>query len=216
MVKNGMSALGVPKIILRDSCRCQYGSLERVIETLRKSSDSHWHDCRLILKMDATIKLISNAVNVNKTKTVSRQPTAKVNQHPVWVRSVEDQAHFMLLLLITGALRGYNTQLGGSQYEPVQHPAPLRCGVKNKKIKSPSERKHGSFISIHQPEGGLAQTRKMPILNEILLSGSSHSTWRGRSHEGLNGNLFSGLKIKLAIILSCFTPLLGTCHIYNM
>lgn len=114
------------------------------------------------LETDAVIKLILSAVNINKTRSVSRQAQAKVNQHPLPMRNVSDQAHFKPIPLLIGALKGYNTQLGGLQYNETQHPSPFRCGVK-KKI--PSERRRGALISIHQTKGRFTQTRKMPVLN---------------------------------------------------
>lgn len=92
------------------------------------------------LRMDATIKLISNAVSISKTKTVSRQ--SQVSQHPLSVRNVSDQAHFKLILLLIGGLKGHNTQLGGSQYEGTQHPSPFRRGVKKCPFKQEASHSH--------------------------------------------------------------------------
>lgn len=142
-----------------------------------------------------------------------RQSSGEVNEHPPSMTAEEIKHISSWYYFSLGHWRVIIPKWEGHITKRHNIPLPLQMW-KQKSLLRGSEALSNQSI---KPKGRRTQTRKMPIVNWILSSLAPRASTRkkGRSHEGLNRNLFSGLKIKLAITLSCLTSLLGTCHIYN-
>ena len=149
--------------------------------------------------------------------SASRRSSGEVNEHPPPMRADEIKHISSWYFYSLGHWRVTIPKWEGHITKRHNIPLPLQMW-KQKSLLRGSEALSNQSI---KPKGRRTQTRKMPIVNWILSSLAPRASSRkkkkkkGRSHEGLNRNLFSGLKIKLAITLSCLTSLLGTCHIYN-
>lgn len=112
------------------------------------------------------------------TNTVHRQSRAEVNQHPLPMRNVGDQAHFKLMGLLIVALKGYNTHLGVLQYKETQHPSPPRCDVKKKY----SLQRGGETLSYQSIKLKIASHKLEKCQFQMIFSCLALSpTWKGRS-----------------------------------